>query len=575
MNTTKKAFLNIAVLFVVLFIFSSFLGWKIIKEESISTSSEEGIRMLKSIEAMIDKNKLQQVVKTKSIDEDYYKELEGKLTKIVDENKLLYLYTYNMNDSGNGLKYGVVANSFNDGTLDTLGMDIASADVTNEMKGALDGNYSTSGIIDSEEWGKLMSCYIPIKDSSGKTIGGIAADIPQQEIFNKAFKMLSKIQITLLLVCAMLAIAAYSFIRKNITKPVIELQKDLELISEGDFTKQVNQKLLNKKDEIGLIANSIENTRTCIQNITSNIKEESILINKLVDEIYTNVNMLTEEVNDIANVSENVSQGMEETTACMEQIKFDSTVLGNAIVEIEEDAKSGVDKSNSINESFIEFKNIVSESKENLDHVYSEVEVNLNESIEKTSRIQEIIKCAEMISRISDQTKVLAINASIEAVRAGEHGKGFSVVAEEVKELAEESKKVSSLIQERTNLIVASVKGLANESSNILEFLDKKILKDYEMFLEMGNQYSHDCNTMKELFDNFFKMTNDLNESINSIGNSINDVVLVTNTTTEGSVGISVNVNNINVKFKDIFEQIENTKSKSDMLKSLVADLKI
>lgn len=575
MNTTKKAFLNIAVLFVVLFIFSSFLGWKIIEEESISTSSEEGIRMLKSIEEMIDKNKLQQVLKTKSIDDNYYKELEGKLTQIVDKNKLLYLYTYNMDDSRNGLEYGVVANSFKDGTLDTLGMDIASTDVTNEMKGALEGNYSTSGIIDSEEWGKLMSCYIPIKDDSGKIIGGIAADIPQQEIFNKAFKMLSKIQITLLLVCAMLAIAAYSFIRKNITKPVVELQKDLELISEGDFTKQVNQKLLNKKDEIGLIANSIENTRTSIQNITSNIKEESILINKLVDEIYTNVNMLTEEVNDIANVSENVSQGMEETTACMEQIKFDSTVLGNAIVEIEEDAKSGVDKSNCINESFSEFKNIVSESKENLDNVYSEVEVNLNESIEKTSRIQEIIKCAEMISRISDQTKVLAINASIEAVRAGEHGKGFSVVAEEVKELAEESKKVSSLIQERTNSIVASVKGLANESSNILEFLDKKILKDYEMFLEMGNQYSHDCNTMKELFDNFFKMTNDLNESINSIGNSINDVVLVTNTTTEGSVGISVNVNNINVKFKDIFEQIENTKSKSDMLKSLVADLKI
>lgn len=67
MNTTKKAFLNIAVLFVVLFIFSSFLGWKIIKEESISTSSEEGIRMLKSIEEMIDKNKLQQVLKTKAL----------------------------------------------------------------------------------------------------------------------------------------------------------------------------------------------------------------------------------------------------------------------------------------------------------------------------------------------------------------------------------------------------------------------------------------------------------------------------------------------------------------------------
>lgn len=80
----------------------------------------------------MDAEKLKEVIETKDINNEYYIELEGQLTKINESNKLSYLYTYNFNDS-NELEYGVVANSFNDGTLDTLGLKISNEDIVDEM----------------------------------------------------------------------------------------------------------------------------------------------------------------------------------------------------------------------------------------------------------------------------------------------------------------------------------------------------------------------------------------------------------------------------------------------------------
>ena len=573
MNIRKKILINIIVLFIVLFSFSSLFGWIIMRKEAINTSAEEGIKMLRTVVDMIDKEDLKEVIKSKSTDENYYLKLEGQLTDIVNSNKLLYLYTYN--NSQSGLEYGVVANSVADGTLDTLGMSIESADITDEMNDTLNGYESHSKVVSSDEWGSLMSCFVPIKDDSGKVIGGLSADISQNEVTKKTLEMLFQVQILLLGICVVLAIGAYFFIIKNITEPINELEKNLNLIAKGDFSKGVNEKLKNKKDEIGLIATSIENTRVSIKNIILKIKEESFSINESIEETYNNVSKLNEEVNGISNVSQNVAEAMEETAASVEQMQFDSSIVSNGIKEIEEDASSGVAKSNSINSNSIELNTRVNSSKEYVDKLYLEVQGKLKESMEKTSVINEITKCAELIVQISEQTNLLALNASIEAARAGENGRGFSVVADEVRKLAEESKKVSSIIQKNASLTVDSVENLVEDSKKILDFIDTKVLRDYEMFLDTGSKYVEDSNTMKELFDKFATTTNELNKTIFSIGKSIEDVVLVTNSTADGVTGISVNVSNINDKSEKIYSQIQNTKLKSAGLQELVKDLKI
>ncbi|MGG7162571.1 methyl-accepting chemotaxis protein [Clostridium ihumii] len=574
MDIRKKAFINIIILFIVLFIFSSICGWGVISQEAVNMSAEEGTKTLRSIVTMIDKNKLQEVTKSKSIEDEYYVRLEGQLTDIVNENNLMYLYTYNENQE-NGIEYGVVANSFADGTLDTLGLVMDPNDVVDEMKKALDGKESYTKVMNNEEWGKYMSCFVPIKDDNGKVLGALAADIPQKEVSARAFKILVKVQAILGLVCLIVALGAYAFIIKFITKPINELKNNLTLMSKGDFSVKVNENFLKKKDEIGLIASAIEHTRESIKNIVLNIKDESNMINQSIEETYDNIYNLTKEVNEIATVSQNVSEAMEETTASVEQMQSDSSIVNNVIKEIEEDAASGVNKSDCITKNSRDLSNTVTNSKENVDKIYSEVQSNLRSSMQKANDIKVIMECTDMIVEISEQTNLLALNASIEAARAGENGKGFSVVADEVRKLAEESKKVSSLIEEKAILAVDSVEKLVDDSKKVLNFLDTKVLKDYEMFLETGNQYVDDSGTMTGLFNNFFESTNELNETVTSIGKSIDDVVLVTNTTAEEVTGISKNISNINDKSEDIFTQIQNTKTRSNNLQELVKDLKI
>lgn len=575
MNIRKKAFVNIILVFGILFLFSSICGWVIMRNEAVDTSAQEGIKILRSITDMIDTNKLEEVIKSKNIEDDYYVELEGQLTNIVKNNELLYLYTYNFTNS-NGLEYGVVANSFADGTLDTLGMDIETSEVLEEMNKAIkNGEEAYTSVIKSADWGEYMSCFVPIKDKEGNIISALAADISQKEVSARAFNMLFKVQIILLALCIIIAVGAYTFIINYITKPINELENSLTLIASGDFSKEINGKLRSKTDEMGRIACAIENTRESIKNIIISIKNESYSINESIEETQANVYKLTKEVSEIAGVSQNISAVMEETAASVEQIKSDSSIVNNVIKENEKDAESGVNKSNTINKDSVDLNITVNTSKENVDNIYSEVQGNLIASMKKADDIKEITKCAEMIVKISEQTNLLALNASIEAARSGEHGRGFSVVAEEIRRLAEESKKVSSIIQEKSFSAVDSVDNLVEDSKKVLNFLDTTVFKDYEMFLDTGKKYVEDSDVMKHLFDNFFTTTNELNKAVSSIEKSIDDVVSVTNTTAEGVMGISENISNINDKSDDIFTEIKNTKSRSDALQDLVKDLKI
>ncbi len=106
--------------------------------------------------------------------------------------------------------------------------------------------------------------------------------------------------------------------------------------------------------------------------------------------------------------------------------------------------------------------------------MYKTNEKELSEAIEKSKSVEKINVLSEAILKITEQTNLLALNAAIEAARAGEAGKGFSVVAEEIRKLAEESNNTANEIQEITKIVVNAVENLANNSNKILTFIDGK-----------------------------------------------------------------------------------------------------
>lgn len=108
---------------------------------------------------------------------------------------------------------------------------------------------------------------------------------------------------------------------------------------------------------------------------------------------------------------------------------------------------------------------------------------NIDEKIEKSKAVEQIDSLTQEIIGITEQTQLLALNASIEAARAGEAGKGFAVVAQEINKLAEDSEETANQINSVSQLVITAVNELAAEAGKMADFVEQVAMKGYDELL--------------------------------------------------------------------------------------------
>ena len=382
----------------------------------------------------------------------------------------------------------------------------------------------------------------------------VAAQRAEYEaIYNENLRNLVIIIIGFLIVIAFVAVV----ISGNITKALDIVMKDIDVISNGDFSKKINESLLKRKDDFGILANCIENMRGEIQSLVAKVKERAETLDDLVIDIKSSVSTMNEEVEDVSATTQELAASMEETAASSEEIAAMSQNVGDAVKNIADRAQDGANQIVSIRERAANGKKETESRRRQIDNIISEIGQSLEKALQDAKVVEQIDALAESIIGITSQTNLLALNASIEAARAGEAGKGFAVVADEIRNLAEQSKETVTHIQEVTGNVTIAVNNLSSDSTKLLNFVSHDISKSIDGFGKMADSYNDDAENMDSLMTEFSETSKDLQNSVVGILGAIVEVSTASN---EGAAG-TTNIAGKAVSLTNMSEDILNNAS--------------
>lgn len=391
---------------------------------------------------------------------------------------------------------------------------------------------------------------------------------------NTTYSKAQKILIGAITISILVAIVLSLLILTAILRPIGILKKELVKLAKngGDLTQKIE---INSKDEMGDLANSINIFISEIRNIINDIISSTKNTVENVNNINHHINALNDSLDSVNATTQELAASMEQTAASSEEVSATTTEISRSVDSMSTTAKDGATSSLEISERAITLREASLTSKTNADDIYDNSRKKLQNAIEEAKVVDKINLLSQSILDISSQTNLLALNAAIEAARAGEAGRGFSVVADEIRKLAEESNSTVTEIQKITKVVTSSVDNLAAGSIEILDFIDTQVKNDYVSIIHTGEQYTKDAEFINNLVSGLNSNSRELTLSIESIMHTMDNIARVTSDGASGTSEISNKVLSISTMAEEVLMEIANAHENSNKLLTIVSKFKV
>ena len=331
----------------------------------------------------------------------------------------------------------------------------------------------------------------------------------------------------ILAIVILVIIASYLLSYFRINKVVTGISKEVRTIisdideGRGDLTSRIQTRT---NTELAMISDSFNQFMETLQGVIRDVKSGADVLTTSSGSVLSRIQNAGDNVTNTTAAMEELSASMESVATATNELQERVQVVREASDSIDVQAKAGEEKANVIKEEADVIKQEATAKKENTGVKMKELSEVLEASVAESEQVNHISELTNEILEIANKTNLLALNASIEAARAGDAGKGFAVVADEISKLAANSKETAGNIQQISDIVTTAVRTLADNAIQVIEFINENVLADYDAYVETGAKYENTALLIEEMLVNFSSGANKLNEVVGDMTERINSI---------------------------------------------------